>query len=370
MRVREISCYAVDIPTQHDKYVMSHGRVLDSFPSTVVLAGVEQTQCVVMRLGNAAPLHIGAVHNKLGDTSHHLIVYRVNDTVEKPTPFPCKPFPEYPLLKSFLGAAERTCREFGHDEMPATLDGYVSQILMPSLERLRQQGAVGIKFQTPYYRGLEFADVPMSDAATLYERGIKENGLTVGDHKALQDYIFRTVVTRAGGFGFIVQMHTGLGVRPHFDIAGSNPLLMEPVLRAASGTRFLLLHGGWPFDRETVALLAHDNVYTDFSCANIYKYARALCDQIRPALEWFPEKLMYGTDAYSDRSIAMLAGVAVRPNPLSGWEEKAWLMDRVGRDALGLALTGMHRDGDISSGRASEIVKMVMRENAIGLFGL
>ena len=36
MRVRELSCYAVEIPTPHDRYVMSHGRVLDSFPSTVV----------------------------------------------------------------------------------------------------------------------------------------------------------------------------------------------------------------------------------------------------------------------------------------------------------------------------------------------
>ncbi|MFI5953820.1 mandelate racemase/muconate lactonizing enzyme family protein [Cryptosporangium sp. NPDC051539] len=36
MKLREISCYAVDIPTQHDTYVMSHGRVLTAFPSTIV----------------------------------------------------------------------------------------------------------------------------------------------------------------------------------------------------------------------------------------------------------------------------------------------------------------------------------------------
>ena len=63
-----------------------------SFPATVVAPGVEDTQCVVMRLGNVAPLHIGSVHNVLGDASHHLIVYAVNDTVEKTTPFHCKPF--------------------------------------------------------------------------------------------------------------------------------------------------------------------------------------------------------------------------------------------------------------------------------------
>ena len=47
---------------------------------------------MVMRLGNAAPVHIGAVHNVLGDASHHLIVYRVNDAVEQLTPFDCEPF--------------------------------------------------------------------------------------------------------------------------------------------------------------------------------------------------------------------------------------------------------------------------------------
>lgn len=36
MKLKAISCYAVDIPTQHDHYAMSRGRVLTAFPSTVV----------------------------------------------------------------------------------------------------------------------------------------------------------------------------------------------------------------------------------------------------------------------------------------------------------------------------------------------
>lgn len=63
-----------------------------SFPATVVAPGQEDTKCVVMRLGNAKPLHVGAIHNALGDASHHLIVYRVNDTEEKRAPFSCNPF--------------------------------------------------------------------------------------------------------------------------------------------------------------------------------------------------------------------------------------------------------------------------------------
>jgi L-alanine-DL-glutamate epimerase-like enolase superfamily enzyme len=36
MKVIELTCYSVDIPTQHDSYVMSHNRVLTSFPTTIV----------------------------------------------------------------------------------------------------------------------------------------------------------------------------------------------------------------------------------------------------------------------------------------------------------------------------------------------
>ncbi len=62
------------------------------FPETAVPAGRESTQCVVLRLGNEKPAHIGSIRNALGDGSHHLIVYRVADTVEQRTPFSCKPF--------------------------------------------------------------------------------------------------------------------------------------------------------------------------------------------------------------------------------------------------------------------------------------
>ena len=52
----------------------------------------EHTKCIVKRLGNPSAMHVGSVHNILSLGSHHLIVYRTNDTVEQTTPFDCKPF--------------------------------------------------------------------------------------------------------------------------------------------------------------------------------------------------------------------------------------------------------------------------------------
>ncbi len=72
------------------------GPSLDSFtvefgPVTVP-SGVENTQCVVKKIGNLSQIRVGKIHNELFAGSHHLIVYRTNDTVEQPTPFDCQPF--------------------------------------------------------------------------------------------------------------------------------------------------------------------------------------------------------------------------------------------------------------------------------------
>jgi hypothetical protein len=68
------------------------GSYTIKFGPVSVAKGAENTQCVVKRLGNPALMHVGSIHNVLTQGSHHLIVYRTNDTVEQLTPFDCKPF--------------------------------------------------------------------------------------------------------------------------------------------------------------------------------------------------------------------------------------------------------------------------------------
>jgi hypothetical protein len=55
--------------------------------------GVEDTQCIWLRLGNTGPIKVHQMHNQLNDASHHLIVYKNDqDTTEQTTPTPCDPF--------------------------------------------------------------------------------------------------------------------------------------------------------------------------------------------------------------------------------------------------------------------------------------
>jgi predicted TIM-barrel fold metal-dependent hydrolase len=180
------------------------------------------------------------------------------------------------------------------------------------------------------------------------------------DAKILQDYLFRFISSEAGQRGLVVQIHTGIGAEPYFDIRGSNPMLLETMFnsKALQQSKFVMLHGGWPFEREAGAMLIKPNVYADFSAQVFLRSTEALSQTLRAWLEWYPEKVLFGTDAYPGDT------------PLANWEEKLWLATRTARQALALALTQMMRAGQITRPRAAELARMVLRDNAAKLYGL
>jgi hypothetical protein len=53
--------------------------------------GVEQTNCIVVRLGNMNGGYVRRFRADLSAGSHHMIVYTSTDTTESPTPTPCAP---------------------------------------------------------------------------------------------------------------------------------------------------------------------------------------------------------------------------------------------------------------------------------------
>ncbi len=48
----------------------------------------------------------------------------------------------------------------------------------------------------------------------------------------------------------------------------------------------------------------------------------------------------------------------------------AWMTNKTAREALALALTELVNDGEITRARASELARMVLRKNAVRLYGL
>ncbi len=176
----------------------------------------------------------------------------------------------------------------------------------------------------------------------------------------LEDFLFRAVSREAGAHGLTVHIHTGVGAQPFFGISGANPMLLESTFNdeALRETRFVMLHGGWPFERETGVMLMKPNVWLDFSAQPFLRSTHALSKTLQGWLEWYPEKVLFGTDAYPDDT------------PLANWEEKTWLVARTARRALALALTGMLAARQITRSQAEHLAHMVLRGNAMDLYGL
>ncbi|HTX39143.1 MAG TPA: amidohydrolase family protein [Bryobacteraceae bacterium] len=251
----------------------------------------------------------------------------------------------------------------GLRQIPATLAEYLARVVTPTLERQKQGGALAEKFEAAYLRSLAFDPVDQPTAARIYAqfaaRPAGSAAPAEAEYKPLQDFLFRYIAAECGRLGMAVHLHTMAGAGGYFDVAGANPLNLESVLNdpGLRKTRFVMLHGGWPFIREIAALLAKPNAYLDFSQQSLMLPPVTLAGNLREWLELNPEKVLFATDAY----------------PYSnemGWEESGWVAARNGREALAIALTAMLRDGEITRARASELARMVLRENARALYGL
>ncbi len=262
---------------------------------------------------------------------------------------------ENPDRKAFFALEDKLFRRYltesGLQIRPPTLAEYLDRVVIPILERHKRGGAVAEKFEAAYLRSLAFDKTDRADADRAYSGH--------APYKQLQDYLFRYIAEECGRLGMAVHIHTMAGAGGYFNIAGANPLLLEPVLNdpALRKTNFVMLHGGWPFTREITALLVKPNAYLDFSQQSLVIDPPLLAETLREWLSYIPEKVLFATDAY----------------PFSdelGWEESGWIAARRGREALGIALTRMMREGEISRQRAVELARMVMRENARKLYGL
>ena len=248
----------------------------------------------------------------------------------------------------------------GLKQTPAILDNYVDQVLKPTLEQQKKAGAVAIKFEEAYLRSLNFAEPNETKAREVFAQYAKGGAPSKMEYTVLQDYLFRVTTREAGRLGLAVHIHTGAGCGSYFDLPGSNPGLLSSVLNDPTlrKTNFVLVHGGaGPYTKVAAFLIGKPNVYADFSEQDWMISPHALSVVLRDWLEWYPEKVMFGTDLFPG-------------TPEMDWEEIGYMTAKTGREALTLALAGMVEDGEITRERAVALARMVLRGNAVKIYGL
>ena len=255
------------------------------------------------------------------------------------------------LLKRYLS-------DLNLNSLPSSLDDYLKKVITATLERQKLNGAVAVKFEAAYLRKLDFDNPDEAVARETYKKFVKGGEPPAADYKALQDFLFFYLAREAGRLGLAVHIHCISGAGGFYRQSGSDPTLLEaafndPGLRK---TNFVVVHGGYPFTKQMGQMLSKPNVYADFSAQTFFTFPRELSEILRNWLEIYPDKVLFGTDAFAF-------------DPAIDWGETAWLSNTTARKALALALTGMMNDGEITRARAMELARMVLRENAKKLYG-
>ena len=122
-----------------------------------------------------------------------------------------------------------------------------------------------------------------------------------------------------------------------------------------SGTTFVMIHGGYPLEREAIWLAAIKNVYMDSSLMEILMYPAAFKDTLKQWLETFPDKITFGTDSFPY-------------NETLGAEESYWLGVQSARTALAAALAEMISEGEVSEAQALQMAHAYLHDTGVGLY--
>jgi len=225
------------------------------------------------------------------------------------------------------------------------------------LEDNQKKGAIAEKFEVAYFRPAKFSDPSREQAELIYTKYAVGGVPTEPEYRIFQDYIFRHLVREGGRLHLPVHIHTAVGIGDYFNLSEGNIFNLENIVRDPrySATTFVMLHGGYPYERAAIWLAAVKNVYMDSSFMEIAMYPSELKKSLKIWLETFPDKITFGSDSFPY-------------NETLGAEESYWLGVQSSRTALAAALAEMISSGEVSERRALALAHGYLHDNAVSIY--
>ena len=261
----------------------------------------------------------------------------------------------------FIPLQEKMLRRWMQQEnvskLPASFADYLSFVSRTLEDNQKKKAAIGMKFEVAYFRTTKFGDPPRSQAEAIYKKYAGGGVPTADEYRTFQDYLFRYLITEGGRLHLPVHIHSSVGIGDYFSLTESGIMNLENILRDPryNDTTFVMIHGGFPFEREAIWLTAKKNVYLDSSVQEILMYPSEFKHSLKQWLETFPDKITFGTDCFPY-------------NEVLGAEESYWLGVHSARMALAAALAEMVSMGEVSEGRALEMARAYLHDTAAGIY--
>jgi len=258
---------------------------------------------------------------------------------------------------------DKYCSFFGYNKMRKRLSNYGKEFSsLPELEYLIdsvfeqdvKKGIQGAKFGVAYYRTLKFDDVSRETANIVFEKmkADPDHVFLFDEAKPLQDFIFFKLLSLCEKYKLPVQIHTGLQTGSGNDISNANPTGLSKAFFKYPNLKFCLLHAGYPYGGEMAALAKNfPNVYIDMAWSALISQSYTV-RYLEEYIETVPNnKIMaYGGD---NQTVEGAYGASI-----------------LARETVEMALINMVKNGYLTESEALDLVKKLLRENAINIYNL
>jgi hypothetical protein len=213
--------------------------------------------------------------------------------------------------------------------------------------------ADAVKSQAAYNRRLDYEDVPIEVAAPLFERLARGETLVGAERKALEDHLMRYCVAKAAESRLPIKLHCGYYAsvdRMPLARVRQNAADLCPLLAAFPYASFVLMHIGYPYQDEYIALAKHyRNVNVDLCWAWIIN-PTACVRFVKEFLLAAPSNKLFtfGGDYATVENVVGHAAIA--------------------RQGLAQALSELVDEAWLTESAALELVEPLMRGNAHALY--
>jgi uncharacterized protein len=240
--------------------------------------------------------------------------------------------------------------------LPANFADYLA-FISHTLEANQKKGAIAMKFEAAYFRPLKFGDPSLEQVEALYAKYHAGGVPSWEEYLTFSDYIFRYLATEGGRLNLPVHIHSAIGIGDYFSLTQGNIMNLENVLRDPryAKTTFVMIHGGYPYEREAIFLAALKNVWMDSSLQELFMYPSEFKHSLKQWLETFPDKITFGTDSFPY-------------NDVLGAEESTWLGVQSGREALAAALAEMVSLREVNEKQALDLARGYLHDNAMKIY--
>lgn len=258
-----------------------------------------------------------------------------------------------PLQEKML---HRWMQQEGVSKLPSDFAQYL-KFITRTMEDNQKKSGIAMKFEVAYFRTTRFSDPKIEDAEAIYKQYASGGVPGEEEYRLFQDYIFRYLLREAARLHLPVHIHSAVGIGDYFNLSESNIMNLEGILRDPrySKVNFVMIHGGYPNDRQAIWLAARENVFLDTSETEILLYPSEFKNLLKQWLETFPEKITFGTDAFPYNNIL-------------GAEESYWLGVQSSRRALAAALAEMISVGEVTEVQALQMAHGYLHDNAVGIY--